>query len=185
MDVYQTKKDTSANPLILIIHGGYWKSGDKAVHVQQGVEFAELGYTVASLNYRLSADHKFPANISDIFDAIKYLTEHADEYNIDPNRIVMYGGSAGGHLSAFAGLAANTSGREYNRGINAGAIKGIISLYGMHDLTMQIQREHPYTRQYIGKPFEEAGAIHRDASPIYHVDENDPPVLLIHGSIDG
>ena len=185
VDVYQPRGDTSPNPLVLIIHGGYWKSGDKSVHVQQGVEFAELGYTAASVNYRLSADHKFPSNIEDIYDCIKYLTEHAAEYNIDPNRIVTYGGSAGGHLSAFIGLAANTDGRSYNSGITADAIKGVITLYGIQDLTLQIQREHPFTQQYIGNTFDEASARFRDASPIYHVDQNDPPVLLVHGSLDG
>jgi len=185
VDVYWPKGDKTPNPLILVIHGGYWKSGDKAIHVQQGVEFAELGYTVAAMNYRLSADHKFPANIEDIYDCIKYLTKHAAKFNIDPDRIVTYGGSAGGHLSAFIGLAANTKGRSYNAGINADAIKGVITIYGMHDLTMHIQKEHPYTLQYIGKTFKEASAKYRDASPIYHVDRNDPPVLLIHGSLDG
>lgn len=185
LDIYQPKGDRTPNPLILIIHGGYWKSGDKAVHVQQGVEFVELGYTVASVNYRLSAEHKFPAVIEDIYDAIKYLTEHADEYNIDPERIVTYGGSAGGHLSAFIGLAANTPGRSYNEGINPAAVKGIISLYGMHDLTLPIQREHPFTEQFIGKTYEKDPETYREASPISHVDRNDPPVLLVHGSLDG
>ena len=106
LDVYQSAGDSTPRPLILVIHGGYWKSGDKAVHVQQGVEFVELGYTVASVNYRLSAEHKFPAAIEDVFAAIEYLTEHAAEYSIDPERIVTYGGSAGGHLSAFIGLSA-------------------------------------------------------------------------------
>jgi acetyl esterase/lipase len=185
VDVYQPKGDRTPNPLILIIHGGYWKSGNKSVHVQQGVEFAELGYTAASINYRLSGDHKFPAVIEDIRDSIKYLTEHATEFNIDPERIVTYGGSAGGHLSAFVGLAANTKGKSYIEGINPATIKGIISLYGMHDLTLHIQREHPFTQQFIGKTYEEAKDTYRDASPIHHVDKNDPPVLLIHGSLDG
>ena len=96
-----------------------------------------------------------------------------------------YGGSAGGHLSAFIGLAANTKGRSWNQGIKSDAIKGVITLYGMHDLTLQIQREHPFTQQYIGASFEDAGGTYREASPIYHVDADDPPVLLIHGSIDG
>ncbi len=185
VDIYQPKGDNTENPLILIIHGGYWKAGDKFVHTQQGIEFAEMGYTVASVNYRLSAKHKFPSNIEDIYDCINFLTKNASKYNIDPTRIVTYGGSAGGHLSAFIGLAANTEGRQYNEGINSDAIKGIISFYGMHDLTLPIQKEHPYTIQYIGKSFDEASASYRDASPIYHVDKNDPPVLLVHGTIDG
>ena len=185
VDIYQPKGDNTPNPLILIIHGGYWKAGDKSVHTQQGIEFAEMGYTAASVNYRLSAKHKFPANVADIYECLQFLKANAETYNIDPTRIVTYGGSAGGHLSAFIGLAANTAGREYNVGIDADAIKGIITLYGMHDLTLPIQKEHPYTIQYIGKTFEEASAVYRDASPVYHVDGEDPPVLLIHGSIDG
>ncbi len=185
VDIYQPRGDRTPNPLVLIIHGGYWKSGDKSVHVQQGIEFAELGYTAASVNYRLSAEHKFPANIEDIYDCIRFLVENAEQYNIDPKRIVTYGGSAGGHLAGFIGLAANTHGRSYNAGIDADAFRGIISIYGMHDLTLQIQREHPFTQQYIGNTFEQASAKYRDASPIYHVDNNDPPVLLVHGSIDG
>ena len=185
LDVYREKGIIEPRPLILIIHGGYWKSGDKAVHTQQGIEFVELGYTVASVNYRLSAEHKFPAAIEDIYDAMKFLTAHAIEYNIDPGRIVTYGGSAGGHLSAFIGLAANTPGKAYNEGINASAIKGVISLYGIHDLTLPIQREHPFTQQFIGRTYEEDPAAYREASPVQHADENDPPVLLIHGSLDG
>ena len=185
IDVYSPKNDATPNPLILIIHGGYWKTGDKSVHVQQGIEFAELGYTAASVNYRLSADHKFPANIEDIYDAILFLSENADRFNIDPSQIVTYGGSAGGHLSAFIGLAANTSGRTYNERINPDAIKGIITLYGMHDLTLNIQREHPFTVQYIGTPYTASESAYRDASPVYHVDSDDPPVLIVHGTIDG
>ena len=185
VDVYQPKNDKTPNPLVLIIHGGYWKAGDKSVHVQQGIEFAEMGYTAASVNYRLSDKSKFPANIEDIYDSIKFLTDNAKKFNIDPDRIVVYGGSAGGHLAGFIGLAANTKGRIYNTDINPKAFKGIISLYGMHDLTLQIQREHPFTQQYIGGTFEELPSKYRDASPIYHVDSEDPPVLLVHGSIDG
>ena len=185
LDLYSPKDDATPNPLILIIHGGYWKSGDKSVHVQQGIEFAELGYTAASVNYRLSAEHKFPANIEDIYDAIRYLTTNAAEYNIDPERIVTYGGSAGGHLSAIIGLAANSGGRDYNVDINPDAFKGIISMYGMHDLTLNIQRDHPFTVQFIGRPYQPSDADYREASPVYHVDSDDPPVLLVHGSLDG
>ena len=185
LDVYQSKDDPGPRPLILIIHGGYWKSGDKGVHVQQGIEFVELGYTAVSVNYRLSADHKFPAGIEDIYDAVKFLTENSAEYCIDPDRIVTYGGSAGGHLSAFIALAGNSPDRSYNQGINPKSFKGALSMYGIHDLTLPIQREHPFTQQFIGKTYEEDPQSYREASPVFHVDSNDPPVLLVHGSLDG
>lgn len=185
MDVYFDRNDDTPNPLILIIHGGYWKTGDKSIHQFNAVEFVEMGYSVASVNYRLSASTKFPGNIEDVYEAIRYLTANAAQYNIDPSRIATWGGSAGGHLSGFIGLAANTPDKSYNAGIDPTAIKAIISMYGMHDLTLPIQREHPFTIQYIGKTFEEAPEIYKEASPIDHADPSDPPVLLIHGSIDG
>ena len=185
LDIYQARNDPTPRPLILIIHGGYWKAGDKAIHAQQGIEFVELGYTAVAVNYRLSSEHAFPAAVDDVFDAVKFITANAAEYGIDPTQIVTYGGSAGGHLSAFVGLSANTLGRTYNEGIDASAFKGVISLYGIHDLTLQAQRGHPFTEQFIGSTYEENPDAYRDASPVHHVDENDPPVLLIHGSLDG
>lgn len=102
LDIYTSKSDKSPIPLILVIHGGYWKAGDKgAFYTQRATEFVELGYTVASINYRLSTEHKFPANIEDLRDGILFLTEHAKEFNIDPGQIMTYGISAGGHLAAF------------------------------------------------------------------------------------
>jgi len=83
IDIYSNKADKSPNPLILIIHGGYWKAGDKGeFYTQRAIEFVKLGYTVASINYRLSTNHKFPANIEDLRDGIIFLTEHAQEYHI-------------------------------------------------------------------------------------------------------
>ena len=82
-------------------------------------------------------------------------------------------------------LSANTPGRAYNEGIDASAFKGVISLYGIQDLTLQVQRGHPFAEQFIGGTYDEKPEAFRDASPVHHVDENDPPVLLIHGSLDG
>ena len=185
LDIYFNKADTSPNPLILIIHGGYWKAGDKGpFYTQRATEFVDLGYTVASINYRLSTTHKYPANIEDLRDGILFLSENADRFKIDPNQIMTYGISAGGHLAALVALAAN-SGREYTSGLSPSSIKGAISLYGMHDLSLIIQREHPFTELYIGAPYDEDSSNYIDASTTTHVDQDDPPVLLIHGSIDG
>ena len=78
LDVYTNKFDKTPYSLILIIHGGYWKAGGKGTfYTQRAMEFVELGYTVASINYRLSTEHKFPANIEDLRDGILFLTEQA------------------------------------------------------------------------------------------------------------
>lgn len=185
LDVYYNKADRSPNPLILIIHGGYWKAGDKGpFYTQRAAEFVDLGYTVASINYRLSTTHKYPANIEDLRDGVLFLSENSERFKIDPTKIVTYGISAGGHLAAFMALAANSD-RDYTKGLNPSSFRGAISLYGIHDLSMTIQREHPFTELYIGTPFDRDSSSYIDASTVSHVDRNDPPVLLIHGSIDG
>lgn len=185
LDVYTHKFDKSPNPLILIIHGGYWKAGDKgAFYTQRAMEFAELGYTVASINYRLSTEHKFPANVEDLRDGILFLTEHAKEFNIDPGQIMTYGISAGGHLAAFIVLSANSD-RGYVQGLNPSVFKGAISMYGIHDMSLTIQREHPFNELYIGTSYESDPANYIDASTTQHVDVNDPPILLMHGTLDG
>lgn len=185
VDIYSNKTDKSSNPLILIIHGGYWKAGDKGeFYTQRAIEFVEMGYTVASINYRLSTNHKFPANIEDLKDGILFLIEHADEYNIDSSQIMTFGISAGGHLAAFMALAANSD-REYIKDLNPSSFKGSISLYGIHDMRLTIQREHPFTELYIGTSYDLDTTNYIDASTTQHVDQNDPPILLIHGSLDG
>lgn len=88
-------------------------------------------------------------------------------------------------LSWAFDLTANSAGPNYNEGFNPDAFKGVISLYGMHDPILDIQREHPFAVQYIGQVYKPADAAYRDASPVYHVDSDDPPVLLVHRSLDG
>ena len=90
----------------------------------------------------------------------------------------------GGHLAGFAGFTANSQGATYMEGIPSNAIKAVISIYGIHDLTGPDQQNHEFTQQFIGKTYEEAPELYREASTITHVDKNDPPVLLIHGSLD-
>jgi acetyl esterase/lipase len=185
LDVYYNKADRLPNPLIFIIHGGYWKAGDKGpFYTQRAAEFVDPGYTVASVNYRLSTTHKYPANIEDLRDGILFLSENSERFRIDPTQIVTYGISAGGHLAAFMALAANSD-RDYIKGLDPSSFRGAISLYGMHDLSLTVQREHPFTELYIGTAFDRDSSNYVDASTVSHVDRNDPPVLLIHGSLDG
>jgi acetyl esterase/lipase len=185
MDIYRPKDDETPNPLILIFHGGYWKAGDKANNQFHAIEFVDMGYTVASVSYRLSGDAPYPANVEDLYDAVRFLTENASTYSIDPDRIATWGGSAGGHLASLVGLAANSPGYVPADRIDASAFKAVVSIYGINDLTLPIQRMDKSTEQYIGASWDQAPATYAEASPVNHVDANAPPVLLIHGSIDG
>ncbi len=185
LDIYQARDDQTPRPLVIYIHGGYWKAGTKNAHAQQGIEFVDMGYTVAAIDYRLSTEAPFPAAVLDIRDAITWLCANAATYAIDPTRIILCGSSAGGHLSAFFGLAANSPGRTYGEGIDPTHIRAIISLYGMHDLTIPFHHDHPFTRLFLGASYADDPARYLEASPVAHIDPSDPPVLLIHGTLDG
>ena len=185
LDLYRSVEDDSPRPLVVYIHGGYWKAGSRSVHAQQGTEFVDMGYTMAAIDYRLSGEAPFPAAVLDIRDGIRWLTDNAAEHAIDPARIVLCGSSAGGHLAAFMGLSANSPGRDYGDGLDAKCIKAVISMYGMHDLTIDFHHEHPFTTQFLGTTYAEDPARYVEASPVAHVDPSNPPVLLMHGTLDG
>ena len=143
-----------------------------------------MGYTAASINYRLSGQAPFPAQIEDIRDAIVYLREHAANHNIDQSRMAIFGSSAGGHLTSFTGIAANSPNLPYLEDVDEASIKAIITIYGPQDLTLADIRLRPDTQKFMGGSFDEVPDVYREASPINHLDKNDPPVLVIHGTLD-
>ncbi|MEI6526387.1 MAG: alpha/beta hydrolase [Planctomycetota bacterium] len=88
-------------PGILAIHGGAWAAGDKRFDALHCRKIAEQGYVVMAINYRLAPRHKHPAQIDDCREALRWLSEHAQEYHIDPDKLGVWGYSAGGHLAAL------------------------------------------------------------------------------------
>ncbi|MEN6334882.1 MAG: alpha/beta hydrolase, partial [Phycisphaerales bacterium] len=106
----------SKRPLIVWVHGGAWLEGNK--NGCPAVRFTADGYAVASINYRLSQHAIFPAQIQDCKAAIRWLRANADKHGIDPNRIGVWGASAGGHLVALLGTAGDVN--DFDVGPNAG-----------------------------------------------------------------
>nr|SBP00697.1 Esterase/lipase [Nonomuraea gerenzanensis] len=117
MDVWWTP-DGQQRPGIFLIHGGWWSSGDKRYMKEITRSYAELGYTVFNLNYRLSGDAAWPAQRTDALAAIALARKHADRYAFDPNNYVLMGFSAGGHIAAAVGT--------YGDGV--GGLKGVVGL---------------------------------------------------------
>ena len=185
LDLYQSANNDEPRPLFVYFHGGNWKAGSRRAHGQQGTEFVDMGYTMAAIEYRLSGEAPFLAAIRDICDALRWLTDNADAHAIDPTRIILCGSSAGEHLSAFTGFAVNNPDCEYGAGLAADCIKAVISFYGMHDLTIDFHRDHPFTTQFLGSTYAENPALYVDASPVTYVGPSSPPTLLMHGTLDG
>lgn len=183
----------SKPPLIVWVHGGAWRSGSK-----KGMPLGKLvedGHAVASVDYRLSTEAKFPAQIHDIKAAVRFLRGHRAEWNLPSKKIVIAGDSAGAHLANLVGVSnGNTEleGTVGNERTQSSDVQGIISFYGAANLTTILKQSTPHglnvrvpaLELLLGDLPTNAPAIARLASPVFHVDRSDPPLLLLHGDQD-
>jgi acetyl esterase/lipase len=186
LDVYHPKKP-NANPQVALVyvHGGGWRQGDKAAGAGM-IALPQLinhGYLVFSINYRLAPTFKFPAQIEDAKCAIRFLRAHAKEYNLDPKRIGVFGGSAGGHLVALMGTADASAGFDNGGGWTneSSRVQAVVDMFGPTQLNIS-------NRPEIGEMA--FGVTNRDDpvfkkfSPLTYVSEDDPPFLILHGEKD-
>ena len=180
-------------PLIVWVHGGAWRSGSRK-EMPLG-KLVEAGYAVASVEYRLSTEAKFPAQIHNLKAAIRFLRRHGGEWNLPAKKILIAGDSAGGHLAALVGVSNGHSELEGDIGSDRGQssdVQGIISFYGGANLTTILKQSTPHGLSVrvpaldllLGAQPDDVPALAKLASPVFHVDKNDPPLLLLHGDQD-
>ena len=186
-------------PAIVFIHGGGWYQGSRQGYGAQIQEAARRGYVAATISYRLmqfddsekkttTATPIFPAQIHDAKAAIRWLRANADKYNLDPNRIGVTGGSAGGHLSLLVGLtdpAANLEGKSGSPG-QSSRVQAVVNVFGPADMNFCYENSSVawIFRLLMGGTPDEAGKCYKAASPITHVSQDDPPVLTLQGDQD-
>jgi acetyl esterase/lipase len=180
-------------PLIVWVHGGAWRSGSKGNPPIK--KLVDGGYALASVDYRLSPQAKFPAQIHDIKAAIRYLRTVSPHWNIPSDKIVIAGDSAGGHLAALVGVSnddTNLEGTVGNDLKQSSAVQGIISFYGGSDLTTILDQSTPKglamrvpaLELLLGGQPQDVPALARQASPVFYVNAHSPPLLLFHGDQD-
>lgn len=179
--------------LIVWVHGGAWRAGSKA-NMPLG-DLLSKGYAIASVDYRLSPVAPFPAQVHDIKAAIRFLRAHHDKYNLKTDKIAIAGSSAGGHLAALVGV---TNGHEVLEGTvgkhleQSSDVAAIIDLYGPTNFLTILKQSTPHglgvripaLQLLLRKQPEDDLALAKLASPVFHVDREDPPLLLIHGVQD-
>ena len=181
------------SPIIVWVHGGAWRSGSKA-SMPLG-KLVAAGYAVASVDYRLSTQAKFPAQIHDIKAAIRFVRGHGADWKLPTNHIVIAGDSAGGHLAALVGVSNGHAELEGTLGEDrkqSSAVQGILSFYGGANLTTILKQSTPHGLNVrvpaldllLGGQPEAVPELARLASPVFHVDRSDPPLLLLHGDQD-
>jgi pectinesterase len=183
LDLCRPASARGALPAVLIIHGGGWRSGDRSMEVPMAQRFARNGYVAAVVEYRLSAEARYPAALSDCRDALRWLRANASRYSIDTNRIAVLGGSSGGHLAALlatSGEADSCSGPR---------VRAVVDFDGPVDLTAPEESgkdEDPArpssAKLWLGFTYAERPELWRNVSPAFLVNEHAPPVLFVNSS---
>ena len=184
LDIYRSKDIYAPQPLLIFIHGGGWRSGKKEDYRVYNLDFAERGYITAGISYRLSKTARYPAAVQDVFCAVRWLRAHAQDYFIDPDKIAVIGGSAGGHLSMLAGFAPDSVFAAPCEAHADCRVQAVVDLYGPVDLTTEYGRTHDLTTSFFGGSYEEAPHHYLEASPLTWISPDDPPTLIFHGTID-
>ncbi len=183
----------SNSPLVVWIHGGAWRSGSKS-EMPLG-ELVKSGYTVASVDYRLSPVAQFPAQVHDIKAAIRYLRHLSKRYGYRSDRIAIAGSSAGGHLAALVGVTNEHKQLEGTIGDcldESSRVDAIVDLYGPTNFATILQQSTPHgldvrvpaLQLLLGAQPEDRPELAKLASPVSHIDSQDPPLLLVHGDQD-
>lgn len=195
LDLFLPQSESQSVPLVIWIHGGAWKAGDKENH--PGAGLLEAGFAVASINYRLSTVAAYPAQLQDCQAAVRFLRSNADKYGIDGNRIGVWGASAGGHLAALLGVLSNSRNKSMR-------VQAVCDWCGPTDLVKAIPdtpKDSPLNiaevlwelflgpaagnqrlRQSISP--QQRTRLLAGASPISFVNRNCPPFLIMHGDAD-
>jgi acetyl esterase/lipase len=178
--------------LVVWVHGGAWRSGNKE-SVPKG--FVENGFATASLDFRQSTEARFPAAVHDIKAAIRFLRAHALEYGYQPARIAIAGSSSGGHLATLVGVSNHNKELEGTVGDypkESSTVQAIVDYFGATDLTTILAQSTPYgvnmrkpaLELLLGASPEQLPELAKLASPITHIDKDDPPLLIFHGDQD-
>jgi len=163
-------------PVVVLVHGGGWKSGYRSEFAPMAVRLAQQGYAAVTLSYRLSGEARYPAAVQDVQAAVRWVQANAAQHGLDPQRIALAGGSAGGQIASLAGVTME-------------GVKAVINIDGLSDFTSELALRHeddPSKKPsaagaWFGGRYAEQTALWQQASPIRYV-RPDMPAMLFIGS---
>lgn len=184
------------HPVIIYLHSGAWITGDRTGG--PALRQAKRGYAVASIDYRLAPQHIWPAQVEDAKAAVRWLRANASTYNLDPNRIGMFGASAGGHIGSVLGTSGGVTALEglgHGNEQYSSRVKVVVDFYGPTDLLKIEEQKLPCipldgNASYMppsllmGCPIQQCQEKTATANPITYVTPDDPPFLIVQGLLD-
>lgn len=198
LDIFlPAKTDTSGPlPLVIWVHGGGWQNGSKN-HTGWQTELLNKGFALAAINYRSTRQAPYPAQLDDCKAALRFLRKYAADFDIDPDNIGFWGSSAGGHLVALMGTTGNEQAYEGSVGVTGVSTKvqAVLDWYGptemfkMYDLLASQQPQgadlsgFPVPKLFSGMPGDKDALI-RAGSPLFQVDADNPPFMIMHADKD-
>lgn len=184
-------------PVIVFIHGGGWRGGDKNGGIGNVGRFVESGeYAGASIGYRLTNEAQWPAQIHDCKAAIRWIKAHAKEYNLDATKIGVWGTSAGGHLVSFLGTSGDVKELEGTLGEHLdqnSRVTCVMNFFGPENFLTMVRQPSTVDRTkgndypealLLGGPVQEKEAAAKEASPVTHVSKGDAAFFTAHGTKD-
>jgi acetyl esterase/lipase len=200
LDLYLPAQSDTPAPVVVFLHGGGWRLGSRSTAgpAYRGASpspferVAQAGIAVASVDYRLSGEARFPAQLHDAKAAVRWLRARAGEVGVDPDRIAAWGESAGGHLAELLGLVSDEA-LEGDVGIpgTSSGVAAVVAWYAPSDVAAVatdtgIDPRDATTReaQLLGAPAVDVPELAAQASPVTHVSPDAPPFLLLHGAAD-
>jgi len=182
LDIMQPKGSlTGKRPGVIVIHGGGWVEGTKEGDSQETcLRYIEKGFVCADVEYRLAKAATAPAAVTDVLNAAHWFEENAKKYGVDTKRIVVTGGSAGGHLSLMVGMTPKSA----KLGPPA-RIAAVVNFYGITDVGDQLSGANMRDYAVTWVP-EQSGRLElaKRVSPMTYVRKGLPPILTIHGDAD-
>lgn len=202
LDLYVPSNVAPPFPVVVWIHGGGWQSGSKANPTAKPL--ADQGYALASIDYRLSSQATWPAQIHDCKGAVRWLRKNAAVYQLDANRVGVWGSSSGGHLAAMVGtlgdvgtvtLGAQTIDLEGTTGGNTGfssRVQAVVNWFGASDFlwmdaspcSLGDESGQCPESKLLGGPIQELPILAASADPKTFLSQDDPSMLIVHGTAD-
>ncbi len=176
-DIFPPDSNPAQNPLLVWIHGGAWRGGEKRIF-NSFERFLRRGFAVLNIAYRFVQEAPAPAQLIDCKFAIRWARAHAEKYGYNADEIIVGGGSAGGHLAAL--LATTNGDKQYDVGQYleySSDVQAVVDEFGPVDLTGD---DMPGLSESMGDTLE----ARRKASPLHLITGNEPPFLIVHGTAD-
>ena len=207
-DLYLPRASLRPLPVIVYLHGGGWRIGDRRLAPDLKRFFARSGFAMASIEYRLSGEAIFPAALEDVKTAVRWLKSCAGRYGLDSGRVGLWGSSAGGHLASLC--AATGPGAYEGKGFDdqSSSVQAVVDGYGPTDFLQEDAHRDPQGKPsddpeslqlpsgkhsedpdslealFLGAPILTVPELVAEANPITHIRHGMPPYLIMHGMSD-